>query len=350
MEGETMASGLLEYSGLVTKTKAMHGRLLSRETIMELSECESVEDILGFLREYGSYAPIYRSHDEIAHRAQVEAVIDDSLYSDYGKLYRFSSGEQRKGLEILFLRYEMNVLKECLEYVHKRDGERNLAYLNLFFGQHASYDTTAVTEAKSMSELLQALAGTEYEGFLRRLVENEGMTHADYAIQLDILYYKMAWKRRGKLRNAKTRDIYTQILGTEIDWQNIMWMYRSKRFYDRKQSDIYADMIPITYLLKRKELKSMLESETIEEFVEQLGKTAYFTGKDALVSLGDEVTFRQMMEKTYQKMCRKYPMSIAPVIKYLYDKENEIETLTTILEGVRYRIPAREIQELVLVT
>ena len=109
-------------------------------------------------------------------------------------------------------------------------------------------------------------------------------------------------------------------------------------------------MIPITYRLKRKELKAMLESETIEEFVEHLGKTAYFKGKDALVALGDEITFQRMMEKTYQKMCRKYPMSIAPVVKYLYDKENEIDVLTTILEGVRYRIPAREIQELVLAT
>lgn len=43
-------------------------------------------------------------------------------------------------------------------------------------------------------------------------------------------------------------------------------------------------------------------------------------------------------------------MSIAPVLQYFYDKEHEIDMLTTILEGVRYQIPAKEIQELVLVT
>jgi len=315
-----------------------------------LSECEKVEDILAFLREYGSYAPIYQSHEEIAHRAQVEAVIDDSLYSDYGKLYRFASGEQRKGLEIVFLRYEMNILKRCLERIGKQEQEKSLAYLNLFFGQHASFDVEAVTGAVNLSEFLSALSGTRYEEFFKRLFDNEAMTRTDYVIQMDILYYKMAWRQKEKLRDAKMRAIYTQILGTEIDWQNIMWIYRSKRFYDRKQTDIYADMIPISYRLKKSELKALLESETMEGFLEILGKTAYFTGKEAMVSIGDEVTFSRMMENTYQKMCKKYPMSVAPVLKYLYDKENEIDILTTILEGVRYRIPAREIQELVLAT
>lgn len=345
-----MSSGLLGYSGLVTKTRAMHGGLLSQQTIVGLSECEKVEDILAFLREYGSYAPIYQSHEEIAHRAQVEAVIDDSLYSDYGKLYRFASGEQRKGLEIIFLRYEMNVLKRCLEKIGRDEREKSLEYLNIFFGKHASFDVEAVTRATTVSEFQTALAGTRYEEFFQRLFENEMMTRTDYAIQIDILYYKMAWRQKEKLQDAKMRTIYTQILGTEIDWQNIMWIYRSKRFYNRKQADIYADMIPISYRLKKAELKALLESETTEDFLQILGTTAYFKGKDAMVSIGDEITFYRMMDKTYRKMCKEYPMSIAPVLKYLYDKENEIDILTTILEGVRYRIPAREIQELVLVT
>lgn len=343
-----MASGLLAYSGLVTKTKAMHGGLLSEEELIRLSEYETVEEIITFLREYGSYAPIYQSHEEIAHRAQVEAVIDDSLYSDYGKLYRFANGQQRRGLEIIFLRYEINVLKNCLKSVCQGEGEKNLSYLNLFFAEHAGFDTEAVTEAKNMTELLQALSGTGYEAFFRRLQEHPDMTYADYAIQLDILYYRLAWKRKDKLKERGMREIYTKVLGTEIDWQNIMWMYRSKRFYGRKTADIYADMIPIRYRLKKAEQKELLETENLEEFVQILGRCAYFTERDAVVKLGDEITFRRIMDQTYRKVCQKYPMSLASILMYLYEKENEIDVLTTILEGVRYRIPARDIQELVL--
>lgn len=345
-----MSGGLLAYSGLVTKTKAMHGGLLKREDIIRLSEYETVEEFISFLREYGSYAPIYQSHEEIAHRAQVEAVIDDTLYSDYGKLYRFAGGEQRRGLEILFLRYEINILKQCLKYACQGGERKNLSYLNLFFAEHAGFDTAAVTAAGSMPELVQALAKTRYEGFIRRLQENAAMTWADYAVQLDIFYYKMAWRMRGKLKDARMQEIFTRLLGTEIDWLNIIWMYRSKRFFDRGQAEIYADIIPITYRLKKTELKRLLSAESMDEFTGILAETSYFSGKDAEVKPGDEITFHRMMDQTYEKVCRKYPMSLAPVLKYLYDKENEIDILTTILEGVRYQIPAREIQELVLIT
>lgn len=345
-----MSGGLLAYSGLVTKTKAMHGGLLKREDIIRLSEYETVDEFISFLREYGSYAPIYQSHEEIAHRAQVEAVIDDTLYSDYGKLYRFASGEQRRGLEIVFLRYEINILKRCLKNACQGGREQNFSYLNLFFDGHAGFDTAAVTGAKNMQELVQALAGTRYEAFMRRLQENTAMAYADYAVQLDIFYYKTAWRMKEKLKDARMQKIVTRILGTEIDWLNIMWMYRSKRFFGRGQAEIYADIIPVTYRLKKTELKRLLAAENVDEFIAVLAKTSYFTGKDAEVKLGDEVTFQRMLDQTYEKVCRKYPMSLAPVLKYLYDKENEIDMLTTILEGVRYQIPAREIQELVLIT
>lgn len=343
-----MSGGLLQYSGLVTKTRAMHGELLSREDYRRLSECETVEEIISFLREYGSYAPTYRSHEEIRHRAQVEAVINDSLYGDYRKLYQFAGSSQRRGLEILFFRYEVNVLKSCLHYAPKGGREYREGDLNQFFDRHTCYDTGALIQAGSMQELLFVLNGTRYGELLRRLSENTELTFADYAAQLDIYYYRNAWKMKDKLPDAAMRDIFTKILGTEIDWLNIMWMYRSKRFYSMKAQDIYPNQIPISYRLKKEELKKLLLAESLEDFSGILGRTAYADRKSGVINPGEEITFQRVMSRTYDQVCRKYPMSLAPVLKYLYDKENEIDILTTILEGVRYRVPAREIQELVL--
>ena len=41
--------------------------------------------------------------------------------------------------------------------------------------------------------------------------------------------------------------------------------------------------------------------------------------------------------------------SVKKGTKYLEEKEKEIDRLTTILEGVRYQIPAREIREMILI-
>ena len=44
-----MAGGLLEYSGLVTKTKAMRARLLDADDYASISEYETVTDFIAFL-------------------------------------------------------------------------------------------------------------------------------------------------------------------------------------------------------------------------------------------------------------------------------------------------------------
>lgn len=290
-----MASGVLVYSGLVTKTKAMHGKLLTPQELAALTEYESVEEFISFLREHSGYAPVFAGRDEVEHRGQVEAVIGEALYRDYGRLYRFAGAGQRKVLEMAFLRYE--------------------------------------------------LADAEKPG--------EGYTDeisADGDMKLDVDYYRMLWKYREKIKDRRTRDICAQIWGTEIDWQNIMWMYRAKRFYGSTAAEIERELIPVSYKLRKGELQSLLLAEHLEEFIDLVGKTAYFTEKDAVVKLGDEITYRAVLNRTYRRVCRKYPMSIAPVLQYFYDKEHEIDMLTTILEGVRYQIPAKEIQELVLVT
>lgn len=344
-----MKGGLLQYSGLVTKTKAMQGKLLPGPVLVELAEYENVNELISFLRESEGYAAIYESHEEIQHRAQVEAVIDDSLYADYGKLYRFAGPEAKRGLKILFLRYEINVLKNCLEHVWQGGNNTGLGYLKMLFDRHADFDTEKVTRAENRMELQQALEGTEYESLFAGFAESSSLTYADCATQLDIFYYNTAWQMAKRLKNKQMREMIFCILGTEIDWQNIMWMYRYKRFFDGKMADIYDRMIPIRYRLKKEQQRQLLESGP-EEFASILGQTAYFTEKDAVVRMGDEITYREVMNRTYRQICRKYPMSLAPVLCYLHDKEQEIDSLTTILEGVRYQVPAKEIQELVLQT
>lgn len=59
----------------------------------------------------------------MAHRGQVEAVIRDSLYMDYCKLYRFSGVQPRRALQFVFSRYEINVIKNCLQSAMETGGE-----------------------------------------------------------------------------------------------------------------------------------------------------------------------------------------------------------------------------------
>ena len=66
-----MAGGLLQYSGLVAKARAMQGRLLKREDFERITEFQTVAETINFLREQESYGKIYGGREEIQHRGQI---------------------------------------------------------------------------------------------------------------------------------------------------------------------------------------------------------------------------------------------------------------------------------------
>ncbi len=268
----------MQYSGLVTKAKAMQGRLLKREDFERITEFQTVAETINFLREQESYGKIYGGREEIQHRGQVEALIHNSILEDYRKLYRFGNREQKEAME-------------------------------LYYGQ------------------------LQYEDSVPKIEEG---------------YFEKAWSRIEEFPGGRMKRVLREIFGTQIDWLNILWMYRGKMFYQESPEEISTILIPARYKLKKLQFQKLLEAESIEEFQRLLAKTPYFQGMRPLVTVQDEVSYQRVMQRMYRRTCRKHPASIAPVFYYFYQKEQEIEHLTTALEGIRYQVPAKDIRELIL--
>lgn len=273
-----MAGKLLEYSGPVTKVRAMSGRLLRREDFERITEFQTVQETISFLREQESYGKIYGGREEIKHRGQVEELIHNSVMEDYRKLWRFANSRQRRAMEL---------------------------YL-------------------------------------------EQLTCKDRAVKVDASYFARVWKEIGEFPDRRTRRMLQEIFGTQIDWLNIMWIYRARHFFHQDPKSAEGMLIPVRYKLRREETNGLLEADGHEEFLRILGDTAYCRGRDALVRIEDEVSYHYVMGRMYRRLCRKYPFSIAPVYCYFYEKEQEIEHLTTALEGIRYQLAPKDIREMIL--
>ena len=111
-------SGILSYSGISAKARAMGGKLLKKEQYEQLASCASVGEAVGYLRQFSEYEPLLRDFDEHdSHRGMIEATLMGSLYNDYNRLYSFARGEQRAFLDFYFLHYEAAYLKGCLRKV-----------------------------------------------------------------------------------------------------------------------------------------------------------------------------------------------------------------------------------------
>lgn len=343
-------SNLLVYSGIVTKTKALEAKVVKDSEYLMVANFESTADFISYLKSHPGYEKIFAGIDENQiHRGQVEAMIINCLYQDFSRLYRFSNPEQRKVLDIIFLRYEVNMLKSCLHMVYNQHRNYDVDSVAAFFSKHSGIDIPALAASKSMDEYIEHLKGTDYYSVLTSIQKTE-ITSFDYEMKLDIQYFMKAWKLKDKVLKGDNLKFVTETLGLEIDLLNIIWLYRSKKFYDLQVKDSYAYIIPITYKLKKDKLIKLMETSTIEEFSGVLNTTPYAYMVPSLANGTIEKVYQKTVFKTYKHYKDKYPNSMAPISYYLYLKRTEIDRLTSALECIRYKLDPQDTLKYITIT
>ncbi len=336
-------NSMLSYSGINTKIRAMSSKLISREDYQKIANLDTMADFIAFLKNHPGYRDIFRKYDEHSmHRFDAERIFIYGFYSDYTRIYRFANQAQRNDLELIFLRHEVTILKNCIHHIYNEEFTLDLSLFQEFFDRHSKFNITALASSRNMEEFIRQLKDTEFYPLFMKLQNSSVTNPFDYEMQLDIYYFKRMWKIRGKLVSGNTLKAVTNRLGTEIDMLNIMWIYRSKVMYDINSADLLSYIIPVTYKLSREQLMKLVKAATLEEYTAVLKTTHY---KDVLPSLADgtiERAYQSILNKLYKENKSKYPASMSSVNYYLYRKESEIARLITALESIRYGLEPKE--------
>lgn len=336
---------LLLYSGVVTKIRAMQAKLLTDDHFQEIAELRSVTEVVSYLKKMPAYSEAFQAIDESTiHRGDVEKILVQSLYNDYSKLYRFSGMEHKQFLKLYLKRYEVDLINYCFRIVSNHYEEPfDLNYKKAFFDHYSDISIDKLITSKTVEELVENLQGTEYYAPLRTLRDTDGnVTLFDYNLALDLYYFTSVWKERKKTLKGKELSLFTRDSGTKIDLNNLQWIYRAKKYYRMNPADIYSLIIPIHYHIKPEEMRRLIETETLEEFLNLVSSTYY--GRRFYVdrNLTIEKLTANCLSRLYQTDRRNDPYSIASINTYLFLKEEEMKKLTTLLECIRYGLTSQE--------
>ena len=342
--------GLLAYSGITTKVRAMESRLLKPEQFRKLAEQEDVRSAADYLKEQPAYAEVFDGLDDTKlHRGYIEQILTQSEYRDFTRLYRFSSMKQRKFLDLYFKHYEVEVIKKLLRHMlGGREGQTDLSMFQGFFEKHSELDLETLCRAKNFSEFTEALEGTVYGKLLSQMQEKGQTGLFDCELKLDLFYFQLLWKLRNKLLTKTERKILDDCFGSRLDLLNIQWICRARSFYRLSQAEIYALLIPVHYRLRADKVKLLVEAEDDAKFFAVLRETPY--GKQEELQTGQmpdiQLLSNQMLNRIYGRTGHRYPHSPAVLDSYLYRKELEMRKIVTALEGIRYGLPSSEIMGL----
>lgn len=330
---------LLTYSGIVTKTKAMGAQLISRKDYEDIANLTSVTDYINFLKTKPAYQELFTSLDErLLHRNEIEHVLTSSLYRDYSKLFHFANRKQKRTFEPIFFRYEVNILKRCLRNVYTKENRYDLSVFEPFFSKHSKLSIRELSNSASMEEFVNHLKGTRYYDFFHTIQQKGDTSLYDYEVQFDIYYFLNLWENKKKYSKSSDLKPFIDIIGQEIDYLNILWIYRSKKYYEVDASHIYSSIIPIHYNLSSQQIGNMVEATSLEDFVSVLQKTHYYSNEIDVSSSNFSVEglFQESLSRLYHNNQQKNPVSMCTIFNFLFLKEMEIDRLTTALECIRY--------------
>jgi len=336
------------YTGLTAKICAMRANTFTKENFNSILELNSVEDVHRYLLEQPKYKNLFEYADEnkTAHRSQLELLLSFSYFDDFLKIYNFANGKQRQILNFLFEKFEIDVIKKCLTCMHLNIPVLDLNGFSAFFNKHSSINVDALCKSRSMNEFVDNLSSTPYYSLFRSMNEQGIVDLYEYKTQLDIMYYKRLWKQRKSIRCKTSQNIFVEICGIDIDMQNIINMYRLKKHYNLEPEEIKRLIIPIRYKLKKNVLQELINSSTIEEFINIFNQTYYKRAGFDFNTIQE--SHYEILNRVYKNTLKKHPSSIANVLYYFFTRSNEIKAITTILECVRYNIKPKNINNYVI--
>ena len=155
----------------------------------------------------------------------------------------------------------------------------------------------------------------------------------------NIQYYTSQWKRLKQLDKANS-VVIRGILGVEIDLNNILWMYRLKRYHRLKGDATYGYLIPIRYKLSQAITQRMAECKTPKELLDEIEKSPYSGELSKLKPtkgsrLTPEQSLLKIIERRYELVARRYPNTLIPALSYIHKKKLELNKLMSITESLQ---------------
>jgi len=279
----------MNYDAINTKVRALKSRLLTISDYHLLCRVESVEAL---------YARLNLNEEQLA-----QSMAGD--LKNLQRILRFMGDSQgRRSLLPQIIQIESNFIKQQLRV------------------------------ARNTKEFINELRDTDFYNILLP-VQEKGLFAME--MQMDLHYHLQAWESARRLTEWQNRAALMYIRGVDIDLHNIMWAYRYKRYYP----DIYPLLIPVHYRLSKGALGRLIDSATPEALASELKFTPY----DGVFGNFEEPepSYVQAMRRILSVTARRYPRSVTTVVGYFFNKRVEMQNLTTIIEGLRYKLPADDI-------
>ncbi len=322
-----MSISAIKYPSINAKLKGMYAKRLKNDDLQDLAKQNNLKSAVAILKNKSSSLNVL---SEDADREQIEKVLNGEIIYDIEKIVKYLDKNDTQIFNLLISKYEIRCIKRAIKLLYsKNEYDENIKiWTNTIFT-----DLKGLESIKSIDEFLKIINNTKYKKILKKYFVNKDTEYSIFEIEneLDKMYLKSIYNSAGNNKNLK------KMIGAKIDFTNILWIYRMKKYYNFSEDKIEKSIIDINYALKRNQILSLVKAKNIEELNEILKKTVYSNiATDDIYEL--ECNMKKYLHGLYIKNFKSNLLSINCIYSYLNLVELENKDIISIIEAVRYGI------------
>lgn len=322
-----MSISAIKYPSINAKLKGMYAKRLKNDDLQDLAKQNNLKSAVAILKNKSSSLNVL---SEDADREQIEKVLNGEIIYDIEKIVKYLDKNDTQIFNLLISKYEIRCIKKAIKLLYsKNEYDENIKiWTNTIFT-----DLKGLESIKSIDEFLKIINNTKYKKILKKYFENKDTEYSIFEIEneLDKMYLKSIYNSAGNNKNLK------KMIGAKIDFTNILWIYRMKKYYNFSENKIEKSIIDINYALKKNQILLLVKAKNIEELNEILKKTVYSNiATDDIYEL--ECNMKKYLHGLYIKNFKSNLLSINCIYSYLNLVELENKDIISIIEAVRYGI------------
>ena len=338
-------------NSIISKAKSMYSKRLFPSDYEELLKFNSIPEIVAYLKRNDKYSNTLNNvADNSIHRGQLEDLIKKSYFNNVAKLVNFVNKRDRKFYEIDMIKREMEIVLSSLRSIISGNIESSIRDLPLFFKKHASFDIEEVTKALTFSELLITLKKTRYHDVIEPFYEEDpiDIRYTDIEQALLSSYHNIVIERINETFKGKVKKNLMDIYQAKVEVDNIIKIYRLKKFYNAPESEIRKALVMENIRMKKQDLEKLIQMEDPNEVLLSISDSVY----QSYVDEDDYVYIEYQAEKIKYNISRRYMyFSNVPAIVYtvfIFLNEIEQKNIFNIIEGIRYDIQKEDIRKMLI--
>ena len=338
-------------NAVMAKSRALYGKRLVKQDYDELMNSRTINDVVSYLKTRTVYSASFESANSDMSSFQVEELLKIDVLKTFEKVSRY---ENAPGREYYGYYLKKSDIEQIMRFIHYLSVGRPQDYLEVlppFFNKHSDIDLYRLASVRSYNEMLEVLENTAYYDALKPFADvfNDPRVYIKIENSLD----KVLWEQEKKIVSrykGRERKAIEEILTYRHDMENIVRIYRLRRFGVSQEVKISDYLDPYFTAFTKKEIEVLLNTNTAAELISAVSKTSYrkYFSSENFVSLED---FTQ--RAVYSKLRHEIRYNTDPIVVmlcYFFLKENEVDNIIHITEGIRSKASPEVISSVLIGT